>query len=310
MRERCETQLLASVSLRRHNQEPRSRQTATGFLFLKKINNKELSVWFDVGNITNTPLFVEINGWSDLRLQPNSPCINAGNNATVSTTSDLDANPRMVGGTVDMGAYEYQLPSSVISYAWLQEHGLPTDGSADYVHSDADFHNNWQEWKAWTDPTNASSVLKLLRPDYSPAGFLLSWSSENGVDYWIERASGFASSNSFSVLETNITGQPNTTTFRQDGVGDAGSAFFRVGTASTNLGTSIVMEIPEFLGSQVEVVWQSVVGQSYFIERATNPVAPFSVLQSNIAGQAGTTTFTDTTATNGDCYLYRVGVSE
>ena len=62
-----------------------------------------------VGNITNAPLFVDYaNG--NLRLQPNSPCINAGNNAYVTTTTDLDGNPRVVGGTVDIGAYEYQAP--------------------------------------------------------------------------------------------------------------------------------------------------------------------------------------------------------
>jgi len=59
-----------------------------------------------VGNITNEPIFVDgLNG--NLRLQPNSPCINAGNNAYVSGNTDLDGNPRIVCGKVDMGAYEF-----------------------------------------------------------------------------------------------------------------------------------------------------------------------------------------------------------
>ena len=65
-----------------------------------------------VGNITNSPLFVDYaNG--DLRLQSNSPCINAGNNAYMSGTTDLDGNPRIVSGTVDIGAYEFQGSGSV-----------------------------------------------------------------------------------------------------------------------------------------------------------------------------------------------------
>jgi hypothetical protein len=58
------------------------------------------------------------------------------------------------------------------------------------------------------------------------------------------------------------------------------------------------------------VTWESVVGQSYLLERATNSADSFSLLQSNILGQPGTTTFTDTTATNGEAFLYRVGVPE
>jgi len=47
----------------------------------------------------------------NLRLQPCSPAINAGSNASVPSgiTTDLDGNPRFYNsGTVDMGAYEYQ----------------------------------------------------------------------------------------------------------------------------------------------------------------------------------------------------------
>lgn len=62
------------------------------------------------GNITNEPLFVDrLNG--NLRLQSNSPCINAGFNASASGPADLDGNPRIIGGTVDMGAYERHLPT-------------------------------------------------------------------------------------------------------------------------------------------------------------------------------------------------------
>lgn len=181
------------------------------------------------GNLTNAPSFVNTNNWSDLRLQSNSPCINAGNNAFASGPTDLDSNPRIVGGTVDLGAYEFQTPVSAISYAWLQQYGLPTDGTADFTDTDGEGLNNWQEWRAGTVPTNALSALRMLSPTGSASGITLSWESVNTRNYWLERASGLSMQPVFSIIAPNLAGQAGTTTYTDTNATVTGPFFYRVG---------------------------------------------------------------------------------
>ena len=45
----------------------------------------------------------------DYRLAAGSPCIDAGDNSYVTTTTDLAGNARIANGTVDIGCYEYEL---------------------------------------------------------------------------------------------------------------------------------------------------------------------------------------------------------
>jgi parallel beta-helix repeat protein len=181
-----------------------------------------------VENITNSPLFVDYaNG--NLRLQSNSPCINAGNNAYVTTATDLDGNPRIVSGTVDVGAYEYQGPGSVISYAWLQRYSLPTDGSADYADPDHDGLNDWQEWICGTNPTNALSALRMVSAVPTSTNTTVAWQSVTGVSYFLERSADLAAP--FTLLATNIVGRASTTTYADTNATGAGPFFYRVGVA-------------------------------------------------------------------------------
>jgi len=71
--------------------------------------------WEGEGNIDVDPLFIDADGLDDiagteddnLRLLPWSPCIDVGDNSVVEPDStDLDGNPRIINGIVDMGAYE------------------------------------------------------------------------------------------------------------------------------------------------------------------------------------------------------------
>jgi hypothetical protein len=70
--------------------------------------------WSGEGNINANPLFVNASE-DDYRMQPNSPCVDVGNNAAIPefVLTDLDGNPRIVDSTVDMGAYETIPPPNV-----------------------------------------------------------------------------------------------------------------------------------------------------------------------------------------------------
>ncbi len=177
------------------------------------------------GNFTNEPLFVDLTN-GNFHLQPGSPCINAGNNAYVRTSSDLDGSPRNIGGAVDLGAYEFQSPGFTLPFLWAQLYQLPTDGSVD---TDGDGMNNWQEWVAGTNPTNASSVLKILNPATESSGLTVSWESVSGKTYYLQRSTDPTFPPPATFVQSNIVGQAATTVFTDTNTVGAGPYFYRVG---------------------------------------------------------------------------------
>jgi hypothetical protein len=176
-----------------------------------------------LGNISYEPQF-----GGTLRLQGSSPCINSGYNGYAPGPTDLDGNPRVSGGTVDMGAYEFQNPPSVISYAWLLSYGLTTDGSADYADPDGDGMNNWREWVAGTNPTNAASVLKMLSVNSSSTNKVITWASVSTRAYSLAIATNPAAIPAFSVVWSNIAGLAGTTSFIDTNPPAGPAAFYRV----------------------------------------------------------------------------------
>jgi len=182
-------------------------------------------------NFTNAPLIVSLSGTGgNLHLQTNSPCINSGNNAYVTGSTDLDGNPRVVGGTVDIGAYEFQTPKSAISYAWLQQYGLPADGSVDYADLDGTAFNVYQDWNAGLNPTNPASVLAMRPPTSTnnAAGITVSWQSVRGIPYLLQRSTNLAAQPAFSTI-LSVTGQSNTTSYTDTSATNSVPYFYRVG---------------------------------------------------------------------------------
>ncbi len=179
----------------------------------------------DGDTTTNDPLFVDFAG-GDYHLQSNSSCINAGANVLVVSTNDLDGLPRIAGTRVDLGCYEYQTPASILSYAWAQYYGLPTDGSADYLDLDHTGLENWQKSIAGLNPTNSASVLALVSsvPDPADGGVDVTWQSVNGIYYNLERSTDLQS---FTTIQTAIPGQPGTT-YTDTTATDLGHCFYRI----------------------------------------------------------------------------------
>jgi hypothetical protein len=179
------------------------------------------------GGISNDPAFINPAG-GDFHLQSTSPCINSGNNAFVNSATDLDGNPRIVGGTVDIGVYEYQTPVSVISYAWLQQYGLPTDGSVDYTDLDGTGLNVYQDWVAGLNPTNPASVLAMATPAAvnNTSGIIVTWQSVSGMHYFLQRSTNLAV---FTTIRSNIFGLAGTTSSDDTTATNSGPYFYRVG---------------------------------------------------------------------------------
>jgi M6 family metalloprotease-like protein len=74
-------------------------------------------------NFTNDPRLVDLAS-ANLRLMATSPCIDAGTNQVWMTgATDLDGNPRIQNGRVDMGAYEYQGGPPLVELRIASAHG-------------------------------------------------------------------------------------------------------------------------------------------------------------------------------------------
>jgi hypothetical protein len=86
-----------------------------------------------------------------------------------------------------------------------------------------------QEWRCGTDPTNALSVLRLVSVVVGPADVTVSWESVGGIEYSLERSSDPQNSRSgYTLVSSNIPGQPGTTSYTDSDPAPGGFMFYRV----------------------------------------------------------------------------------
>jgi hypothetical protein len=117
-------------------------------------------------------------------------------------------------------------------HTWLASYGLPSTGSADYLDSDSDGMNNWQEYLAGTNPTNASSVFKITSYQLlSATQFVVGWSSVSNRLYDVTRATNLTSGSGAFLSRpgaTNLAGTPPQNSWTDSVSRGAASAFYRI----------------------------------------------------------------------------------
>jgi len=181
-------------------------------------------------NFTNNPLFVN-QAAGNFRLLTNSPCVNAGTNQSWMTgATDLDGHPRIIGGVVDLGAYESTNGATTngIPWGWLVRYGLATDGSADLVDSDGSGFNNLQDYIADTNPTNAASYFHITCVSNLPPLTVYFQSSPNRLYSLYSRTN--LSSGAWAPVssQTNISGNGGADSLQDTNTAHA-QRFYRVG---------------------------------------------------------------------------------
>lgn len=153
----------------------------------------KLSVWFGTNQVPATAtddahitvLAPTGSGAVDVRVQ--SGITNATSSANY--TAPIWGNG--LSATSSVARFTFQ--SLDVFHTWLASYGLPSNGSADYLDSDGDGLNNWQEYLAGTIPTNGVSSFKFTGSQMlSQTQFVLRWSSTSNRLYDVQRATNLA----------------------------------------------------------------------------------------------------------------------
>jgi alpha-tubulin suppressor-like RCC1 family protein len=120
------------------------------------------------GNISSDPMFVNAAA-GDYHLLPCSPCVNAGTNQDwMVNATDLDGNPRISYGVVDMGAFELNMVCPVLITSQPTNETVAAGGAATFTVAASGSPPLSYQWLFGTNPvaggTGSSLVLNNVQP--------------------------------------------------------------------------------------------------------------------------------------------------
>jgi len=149
---------------------------------------------------------------------------------------------------------------------------------------------------AWNDLNDLPDAFAAA----VPVGAALDSDGDGIPDWWMILHFGHA---------TGLSSDLSRTFDDADGDGMSNWQEWIAGTDPTDPSSRLILAMPSWNASGLTLTWQSQDQVTYYIERSSGVSgAPFSVIQSNIVGQAGMTSFTDTNTAGSKAFLYRVGL--
>ncbi|MFH1476543.1 MAG: choice-of-anchor Q domain-containing protein [Verrucomicrobiota bacterium] len=244
---------------------------------------------YGLNNITNAPLFANVIT-GNCRLSQGSPCINTGTNqAWMTNAVDLDGNPRIVGLSVDMGAYETPLswiitPSALTNQVMIGL--LPTNQSFVISNQGADTLYFTVTNTEWLSDTSTNGALE----PYSNSAIAVHFASS--ITNW----PGSASNSTITVVVTNSL---STMYPAQTGTVTVTMNVMDLQVAPTNLvlTNGFMYSNSLAISSQTFSVWNAGSGTFSYVAQQQGDTTNWLSLSTN-AGVAGSNTITVQYATN------------
>lgn len=167
------------------------------------------------GNITNNPLFVNA-GASNFHLLASSPCIDRGDKTFVTTPSDYDGAPRIIGTNVDLGALEFQG-----YWGWAMQISGTSTNPGDSATGDG--YANLLKYATGSSPTGSDSIARVSILRTTNGLVALSFHrnpNASDVTLVVEHADGITNNASWSGIATNTGGTGwNSTNVMETGAG-------------------------------------------------------------------------------------------